>query len=149
MMRTSIISCVCVSDTVLRRFSNTLRFCWVLLSALLDSLTAWLRGLCQEHIDISTVLRIERCMLMQQAKQVQVRTTVCYSRWKCGNYNKDVCRGCMSGVDLCCICFFVQGNVPTREAIHIYYQEQMMKSSRESGLDYSTHEVEGDRKSVV
>lgn len=91
-------------DTVLHRFSNTLRFCWVLLSALLDSLTAWLNGLCQEHIDISTVLRIERCMLTQQAKQ---------------------------------------GNVPTREAIHVYYQEQMMKTSRESGLDYSTHEAEG------
>lgn len=58
-------------ETVLRRFSSTLRFCWVLLSAFLDSLTTWLRGLCQEHIDISTVLRIERCMLMQQAKQVQ------------------------------------------------------------------------------
>ncbi|KAA8578102.1 hypothetical protein FQN60_002567, partial [Etheostoma spectabile] len=89
-------------DTVLRRFSNTMRFCWVLLSALLDSLTAWLNGLCQEHIDISTVLRIERCMLTQQAKQ---------------------------------------GNVPTREAIHLYYQEQMMKSSSESGLNYSTHEA--------
>lgn len=61
----------CVSDTVPRRFSGALRFCWVLLSALLDSLTAWLSGLCQEHIDISTVLRIERCMLTQQAKQVQ------------------------------------------------------------------------------
>uniref|UniRef100_H3D7M7 Piezo-type mechanosensitive ion channel component 2a, tandem duplicate 2 n=1 Tax=Tetraodon nigroviridis TaxID=99883 RepID=H3D7M7_TETNG len=48
------------ADTVLRRVSNTLRFCWVLLSALLDSLTAWLKGLCQEHIDISTVLRMER-----------------------------------------------------------------------------------------
>lgn len=63
----------CPADTVLRRFSNTLRFCWVLLSALLDSLTAWLRGLCQEHIDISTVLRLERSMLMQQAKQVGER----------------------------------------------------------------------------
>ncbi|XP_068604378.1 piezo-type mechanosensitive ion channel component 2-like [Brachionichthys hirsutus] len=93
-------------DTVLRRFSNTLRFCWVLLSALLDSLTAWLRGLCQEHIDVSTVLRIERCMLMQQAKQ---------------------------------------GNIPTRDAIRIYYQEQMMRSSRESGLDYNTHEASAER----
>ncbi|KAM3593292.1 uncharacterized protein V6R79_009660 [Siganus canaliculatus] len=89
-------------DTVLQRFFNTLRFLWVLLSALLDSLTAWLRGLCQEHTDICTVLRIERCMLLQQAKQ---------------------------------------GRVPTREAIHVYYQEQMMRSSRESGLDYTTHEA--------
>ncbi|XP_047423768.1 piezo-type mechanosensitive ion channel component 2-like isoform X2 [Mugil cephalus] len=92
------------ADTVLRRFSYTLRFCWVLLSALLDSLTAWLSGLCQEHIDISTVLRIERCMLTQQAKQ---------------------------------------GNVPSRDAINVYYQEQMMKTSRESGLDDS--EASGKR----
>ncbi|KAJ4923967.1 hypothetical protein JOQ06_028222 [Pogonophryne albipinna] len=95
---------VCVSHTVLRRFSYTMRFCWVLLSALLDSLTAWLRGLCQEHIDISTVLRIEHCMLTQQAKQ---------------------------------------GNVPTRDAIHVYYQRQILKASRESGLNYSSHEAEG------
>ncbi|XP_042350944.1 piezo-type mechanosensitive ion channel component 2-like [Plectropomus leopardus] len=97
-------------ETVLHRFSNTLRFCWVLLSALLDSLTTWLGGLCQEHIDISTVLRIERCMLTQQAKQ---------------------------------------GNVPTREAIHVYYQEQMLKTSRESGLNYSTHKAEGQTSAEI
>ncbi|XP_069368065.1 piezo-type mechanosensitive ion channel component 2-like isoform X1 [Paralichthys olivaceus] len=90
------------TDTVLHRLSNTLRFCWVLLSALLDSLTAWLSGLCQEHVDISTVLRIEHCMLTQQAKQ---------------------------------------GNLPTREAINVYYEEQMMKTSRESGLDCSSHDA--------
>ncbi|XP_062236076.1 piezo-type mechanosensitive ion channel component 2-like isoform X2 [Platichthys flesus] len=90
------------SDTVLHRVSNTLRFCWVLLSALLDSLTAWLSGLCQEHVDISTVLRIEHCMLTQQAKQ---------------------------------------GNLPTREAITVYYEEQMMKISRESGLDSGSHDA--------
>ncbi|XP_029385544.1 piezo-type mechanosensitive ion channel component 2-like isoform X2 [Echeneis naucrates] len=89
-------------ETVFYRFSNTLRFFLVLLSALLDSLTGWLRGLCQEHIHISTVLRIERCMLTQQAKQ---------------------------------------GNLPTREAINSYYQQQMMKTSRGSGLDLSTHEA--------
>ncbi|KAF7643979.1 hypothetical protein LDENG_00230120 [Lucifuga dentata] len=92
------------ADTVLRRFSNTLRFFRVLLSALLDSLTAWLNGLCQEHIDISTVLRIEHCMLTQQAKK---------------------------------------GNMPSRDAIHVYYQEQMMKTSRMSGLDSITHDAEG------
>lgn len=71
-------------------------------------------------------------MLMQQAKQV-------YSGLqKCCIYRRDVCHGCISEVDLL---LFVQGNVPTREAIHVYYQEQMMKSSRESGLDYSTHEA--------
>lgn len=29
----------------------------------------------------------------------------------------------------------LQGNVPTRESIHMYYQNHMMKLSRESGLD--------------
>lgn len=118
---------LCVSDTVLRRFSNTLRFCWVLLSALLDSLTAWLNGLCQEHVDISTVLRIERCMLTHQAKQVHSQ-----------DYNKDGGAECvMINSDVS-----VQGHAPSREAIHVYYQEQMMRGSRESGLDYSTHEAE-------
>lgn len=28
-----------------------------------------------------------------------------------------------------------QGNVPTRESIHMYYQNHMMKLSKESGLD--------------
>ncbi|XP_077365083.1 piezo-type mechanosensitive ion channel component 2-like isoform X1 [Festucalex cinctus] len=91
-------------DTVLRRASNILRFCWVLLSALLDSLTTWLCGLSREHVDISTVLRIERCMLTQQAKQ---------------------------------------GQVPSRKAIHMYYQEQMMQSSGELGMDLSIPVEEG------
>lgn len=111
---------------MLRRFSNMLRFCWVLLAALLDSLTAWVRGLCQEHIDISTVLRIERSMLMQQAKQVgeqHRRTPWTHSRER--------------AVSSC-----PQGKVPTREAIHVYYQEQMMRSSRESGLDFCSHDDE-------
>ncbi|KAK7929081.1 hypothetical protein WMY93_005476 [Mugilogobius chulae] len=89
-----------VAETVLQRLSSGLRFCWVLISALLDSLTTWLRGLCQEHIDISTVLRIERCMLTQQARQ---------------------------------------GTAPSREGIHIYYQQQLKRSSRESGLDHRDH----------
>lgn len=111
----------CPADTVLRRVSNTLRFCWVLLSALLDSLTAWLKGLCQEHIDISTVLRMERSMLMQQAKQVGQRPA------------PPPRAGALTS--RC-----PQGKVPTREAIHLHYQEQMLRSSRESGLDLSRHD---------
>ena len=79
----------CVSDTVLRRFSNTMRFFWVLLLALLDSLTAWLNSLCQEHIDISTVLRIEHCMLTQQAKQVHTQDYSSLQQAQAWNYNKD------------------------------------------------------------
>uniref|UniRef100_A0AAV2LED3 Piezo-type mechanosensitive ion channel component n=1 Tax=Knipowitschia caucasica TaxID=637954 RepID=A0AAV2LED3_KNICA len=86
-----------IAETVLQRLSSGLRFCWVLVSALLDSLTTWLRGLCLEHIHISTVLRIERCMLTQQARQ---------------------------------------GLAPSREGIHLYYQQQLKRSSKESGLDH-------------
>lgn len=128
---------LCVSDTVLHRFSNTLRFCWVLLSALLDSLTAWLSGLCQEHIDISTVLRIEHCMLTQQAKQVHTRNT------------HSGLHSCELEPASCLFCLLLeQGNLPTREAINIYYQEQMMNTSRESGLDYSTQDAEGQASAV-
>lgn len=44
---------------------------------------------------------------------------------------------------LICFCFFAQGNIPTREAIRIYYQEQMMRSSRESDLDRQTSSERG------
>ncbi|XP_056155643.1 piezo-type mechanosensitive ion channel component 2-like isoform X2 [Lampris incognitus] len=92
-------------DNMLHHVSNMLKFWWVLLGAVLDSLTSWLNSLCQEHTDISTVLRMERCMLTQQAKQ---------------------------------------GTVPSREAIHDYYQQQMCRLSRECGMDYSTHKAEGE-----
>ncbi|XP_073535133.1 piezo-type mechanosensitive ion channel component 2 isoform X7 [Phyllobates terribilis] len=84
-------------DNVIKRIFNILKFTWVLFLASLDSFTAWLNSICREHIDISTVLRIERCMLTREIKK---------------------------------------GNVPTRESIHMYYQNHiMMTMSRESGLD--------------
>lgn len=46
-----------------------LKFSWVLFLTLLDSFTAWLNSIGQEHIDISTVLRIERCMLTHEVKK--------------------------------------------------------------------------------
>ncbi|XP_072008355.1 piezo-type mechanosensitive ion channel component 2 isoform X6 [Engystomops pustulosus] len=84
-------------DNVIKRIYNILKFTWVLFLASLDSFTAWLNSISREHIDISTVLRIERCMLTREIKK---------------------------------------GNVPTRESIHMYYQNHiMMTMSRESGLD--------------
>ncbi|XP_046879747.1 piezo-type mechanosensitive ion channel component 2-like isoform X1 [Hypomesus transpacificus] len=84
-------------DNILKRLFNMLKFSWVLVQALLDSLTAWLNSLCQEHISISTVLRIERCMLTHEVKK---------------------------------------GNLPSRESIHLYYQQQMCcGASVESGLE--------------
>ncbi|KYO35306.1 hypothetical protein Y1Q_0007900 [Alligator mississippiensis] len=83
-------------DNIIKRIFNILKFTWVLFLATLDSFTAWLNSISREHIDISTVLRIERCMLTREIKK---------------------------------------GNVPTRESIHMYYQNHMMNLSKESGLD--------------
>ncbi|XP_075069388.1 piezo-type mechanosensitive ion channel component 2 [Mixophyes fleayi] len=84
-------------DNIIKRIFNILKFTWVLFLATLDSFTAWLNSISREHIDISTVLRIERCMLTREIKK---------------------------------------GIVPTRESIHMYYQNHiMMTLSRESGLD--------------
>ncbi|XP_069469470.1 piezo-type mechanosensitive ion channel component 2 isoform X2 [Ambystoma mexicanum] len=84
------------AHNIIKRVFNILKFTWVLFLATLDSFTAWLNSISREHIDISTVLRIERCMLTREIKK---------------------------------------GNVPTRESIHMYYQNHMMNLSRESGLD--------------
>ncbi|XP_051019377.1 piezo-type mechanosensitive ion channel component 2 isoform X2 [Acomys russatus] len=83
-------------DNIIKRIFNILKFTWVLFLATVDSFTTWLNSISREHIDISTVLRIERCMLTREIKK---------------------------------------GNVPTRESIHIYYQNHIMNLSRESGLD--------------
>ncbi|XP_053322004.1 piezo-type mechanosensitive ion channel component 2 [Spea bombifrons] len=84
-------------DNIIKRIFNILKFTWVLFLATIDSFTAWLNSISREHIDISTVLRMERCMLTREIKK---------------------------------------GNVPTRESIHMYYQNHiMMNLSRESGLD--------------
>ncbi|KAG5268877.1 hypothetical protein AALO_G00217460 [Alosa alosa] len=56
-------------DNILKRVFNIVKFSWVLFLALMDSFTAWLNSICQEYMDISTVLRIERCMLTQEVKK--------------------------------------------------------------------------------
>uniref|UniRef100_A0A7M4ESN4 Piezo type mechanosensitive ion channel component 2 n=1 Tax=Crocodylus porosus TaxID=8502 RepID=A0A7M4ESN4_CROPO len=57
-------------DNIIKRIFNILKFTWVLFLATLDSFTAWLNSISREHIDISTVLRIERCMLTREIKKV-------------------------------------------------------------------------------
>ncbi|KAM9416653.1 LOW QUALITY PROTEIN: piezo-type mechanosensitive ion channel component 2-like [Salvelinus alpinus] len=56
-------------DNILKRVFNIVKFSWVLFLAMLDSFTAWINSMCQEHLDISTVLRIERCMLTHEVKK--------------------------------------------------------------------------------
>uniref|UniRef100_H9G826 Uncharacterized protein n=1 Tax=Anolis carolinensis TaxID=28377 RepID=H9G826_ANOCA len=56
-------------DNIIKRIYNILKFTWVLFLATIDSFTAWLNSISREHIDISTVLRIERCMLTREIKK--------------------------------------------------------------------------------
>uniref|UniRef100_A0A8C9N3Q6 Piezo type mechanosensitive ion channel component 2 n=1 Tax=Serinus canaria TaxID=9135 RepID=A0A8C9N3Q6_SERCA len=67
----SLIPCCFCSplDNIIKRIFNILKFTWVLFLATLDSFTAWLNSISREHIDISTVLRIERCMLTREIKK--------------------------------------------------------------------------------
>uniref|UniRef100_A0A6I8P303 Piezo type mechanosensitive ion channel component 2 n=1 Tax=Ornithorhynchus anatinus TaxID=9258 RepID=A0A6I8P303_ORNAN len=58
-------------DNIIKRIFNILKFTWVLFLATVDSFTAWLNSISREHIDISTVLRIERCMLTREIKKVK------------------------------------------------------------------------------
>ncbi|TNN88489.1 Piezo-type mechanosensitive ion channel component 2 [Liparis tanakae] len=39
---------------------------------MVDSFTKWMNDMCREYIDISTVLRIERCMLTREVKKGNV-----------------------------------------------------------------------------
>lgn len=42
----------------------------MLFQTTVDSFTKWMNDMCREYIDISTVLRIERCMLTREVKKV-------------------------------------------------------------------------------
>ncbi|XP_061111226.1 piezo-type mechanosensitive ion channel component 2-like [Conger conger] len=59
-------------DNIIKRVFNIIKFTWVLFLTTLESLTVWLNSMCREHIDISTVLRIERCMLTREVKKGNV-----------------------------------------------------------------------------
>uniref|UniRef100_UPI00358F3C92 piezo-type mechanosensitive ion channel component 2 n=1 Tax=Myxine glutinosa TaxID=7769 RepID=UPI00358F3C92 len=61
-------------DNILRRLVYILKFIWVLLLALVDGVVDSLNSLAQDSINISRVLRIERCMLSHEAKMGKVPT---------------------------------------------------------------------------
>lgn len=73
------LTCVCFFclDNIIKRIFNILKFTWVLFLATVDSFTTWLNSISREHIDISTVLRIERCMLTREIKKV-IPLTACH-----------------------------------------------------------------------
>uniref|UniRef100_A0A6Q2X453 Piezo-type mechanosensitive ion channel component n=1 Tax=Esox lucius TaxID=8010 RepID=A0A6Q2X453_ESOLU len=59
-------------DNILKRVFNIIKFTWVLFQTTVESFTKWMNNMCREHIDISTVLRIERCMLTREVKKGNV-----------------------------------------------------------------------------
>uniref|UniRef100_A0A8C7I5S7 Piezo type mechanosensitive ion channel component 2 n=1 Tax=Oncorhynchus kisutch TaxID=8019 RepID=A0A8C7I5S7_ONCKI len=59
-------------NNVLKRVFNIIKFTWVLFQTTVESFTKWMNNVCREHIDISTVLRIERCMLTREVKKGNV-----------------------------------------------------------------------------
>uniref|UniRef100_A0A8B9LFJ5 Piezo-type mechanosensitive ion channel component 2a, tandem duplicate 2 n=1 Tax=Astyanax mexicanus TaxID=7994 RepID=A0A8B9LFJ5_ASTMX len=79
-------------DNILKRVFNIVKFSWVLFLALLDSFTAWVNSMCQEHIDISTVLRIERCMLTHEVKKGNIPSRESIHM----HYQRQMCRAASS-----------------------------------------------------
>ncbi|XP_067331483.1 piezo-type mechanosensitive ion channel component 2 isoform X3 [Channa argus] len=59
-------------DNIIKRVFNIIKFTWVLFQTTVDSFTKWMNDMCREYIDISTVLRIERCMLTREVKKGNV-----------------------------------------------------------------------------
>uniref|UniRef100_A0A4W6FQJ1 Piezo type mechanosensitive ion channel component 2 n=1 Tax=Lates calcarifer TaxID=8187 RepID=A0A4W6FQJ1_LATCA len=57
-------------DNIIKRVFNIIKFTWVLFQTTVESFTKWMNDMCREYIDISTVLRIERCMLTREVKKV-------------------------------------------------------------------------------
>ncbi|XP_040910915.1 piezo-type mechanosensitive ion channel component 2 isoform X2 [Toxotes jaculatrix] len=59
-------------DNIIKRVFNIIKFTWVLCQTTVESFTKWMNDMCREYIDISTVLRIERCMLTREVKKGNV-----------------------------------------------------------------------------
>ncbi|GAA6236079.1 piezo-type mechanosensitive ion channel component 2 isoform X2 [Lates japonicus] len=59
-------------DNIIKRVFNIIKFTWVLFQTTVESFTKWMNDMCREYIDISTVLRIERCMLTREVKKGNV-----------------------------------------------------------------------------
>uniref|UniRef100_M3ZFC3 Piezo type mechanosensitive ion channel component 2 n=1 Tax=Xiphophorus maculatus TaxID=8083 RepID=M3ZFC3_XIPMA len=59
-------------DNIIKRVFNIIKFTWVLFQTTVESFTNWMNDMCREYMDISTVLRIERCMLTREVKKGNV-----------------------------------------------------------------------------
>uniref|UniRef100_A0A3P9K7P9 Piezo type mechanosensitive ion channel component 2 n=1 Tax=Oryzias latipes TaxID=8090 RepID=A0A3P9K7P9_ORYLA len=66
------VCCTSSADNIIKRVFNIIKFTWVLFQTTVESFTKWMNDMCREYIDISTVLRIERCMLTREVKKGNV-----------------------------------------------------------------------------
>lgn len=65
--------CLFLTENIVQRIINTVKFGWVFLQSLLDDLTDGLNSFCKDNLDISKVLRFERALLHQQQKKVRIK----------------------------------------------------------------------------
>ncbi|XP_030608085.1 piezo-type mechanosensitive ion channel component 2 [Archocentrus centrarchus] len=59
-------------DNIIKRVFNIIKVTWMLFKTTVKSFTKWMNEMCREYIDISTVLRLERCMLTREVKKGNV-----------------------------------------------------------------------------
>uniref|UniRef100_A0A8C3IIS5 Piezo-type mechanosensitive ion channel component n=1 Tax=Chrysemys picta bellii TaxID=8478 RepID=A0A8C3IIS5_CHRPI len=68
-------NCTCffplLTENIIERIINTIKFTWVFVQALLDDTTEALNSLCKNNLDIANVLRIERYMLWRETNKVR------------------------------------------------------------------------------
>uniref|UniRef100_A0A8C3RQQ0 Piezo-type mechanosensitive ion channel component n=1 Tax=Chelydra serpentina TaxID=8475 RepID=A0A8C3RQQ0_CHESE len=61
-----------LTENIIERIINTIKFTWVFVQALLDDITEALNSLCKNNLDIANVLRIERYMLWREINKVSL-----------------------------------------------------------------------------
>ncbi|CDQ98644.1 unnamed protein product [Oncorhynchus mykiss] len=118
------------SDNMLKRVFNIVKFSWVLFLAMLDSFTAWINSMCQEHLDISTVLRIERCMLTHEVnkgnKPSRESIHVYYRKQMCKaasiesgleRTEEETCQDCIPHKAESCACLESQESVASHDSL--------------------------------
>ncbi|KAK3534112.1 hypothetical protein QTP86_002221 [Hemibagrus guttatus] len=135
-------------DNIIKRVFNIIKFTWVLFLTTLESLTVWINGICKEYIDISTVLRIERCMLTREVKKGNVPSResihVYYQKQMRLNVSRESGLDRISEEDSCSqkprrrrrgYTLESQDSVASRDSMSSAYTEATMLFSRQSTLD--------------
>uniref|UniRef100_A0A8C9RYN6 Piezo type mechanosensitive ion channel component 2 n=1 Tax=Scleropages formosus TaxID=113540 RepID=A0A8C9RYN6_SCLFO len=135
-------------DNIIKRIFNIIKFTWILFLTTLESFTAWLNSMCREHIDISTVLRMERCMLTREVKKGNVPSResihVYYQKQMRMNVSRESGLDQIEEEDSTCNSQSAmlkqykmesQDSMASRDSISSAYTEATMLFSRQSTLD--------------